>query len=269
MPWLGAKLRATKLTNCAACWTNTSQANTKGAGDESHELAFPRRDAFAGMDAAALSVARHGCGGAGCGSDDGLRARLHALHGRRSCAASDARHAFRDLRFSFTIERRGAGAVFFSPTGGNNANLISRSERVSRILVRLNFAGRSALAGGSVAVGSGILQPALCRRIPASRTRAPQTIHNPEYSSACDVPNAAAAAWAGTGRSLLRVQMAAGAGGNRLVPPDRAVACVRSGGAFRGATGIGDCARTGAHPAARSFRECFPDCSGDAVVLSP
>src|ERR1022692_4400123 len=117
MPWPGAKLQAKKLKNYDACWTNT-----KGAGDDhSYELAFPEPDAFPGLGPAALSVARHGCGGAGCGPDDAVPPSLRPLRGGRRRAGADARSARGNVLLSRSFRRCSCSRNDLS-SGENAAN---------------------------------------------------------------------------------------------------------------------------------------------------
>src|SRR5271155_6092086 len=95
-----------------------SWADTKGDNDDqSHKLAFPERDALPGVDAAALSLARHGNSGAGRGSDDVVQSSVYALHAGRRRPCPDARRASCDILLSVVFERifrgTGSGKVFF------------------------------------------------------------------------------------------------------------------------------------------------------------
>src|ERR1700730_11479889 len=101
MPWPGAKLRARKLKSYAACWTNKKWTNTKGSGDDhAYELAFSEHNAFPGLDATALSVARHGRSGVGRGSDDAVPALVGALRAGCGGAHVDAGCAHRHILLS-------------------------------------------------------------------------------------------------------------------------------------------------------------------------
>src|SRR5580704_4066160 len=271
MPWPVAKLHPKKLTSYAACWTNTSLTNRKGAGDDrSHELAFPEHDAFAGLDPAPLSVARHGHSGAGCGAHDSLPPCFRPLCAGRGRAGSDARRADRYVLLSYTFWRSGPrGGVFSSRADPAHTREPWRGRDLIRILPLLSVARRSTLAGGSVAARGSVPQPSLRRRIPAPRAGAPQTVEIPKRPLACDLPHPATPPWSGPDDPLLRVPMAAGSGGDWLVPSHRAVARDGSHRTFRGTAAIGDRPRTGAHSAARRFRKCFPGFRRDSALLSP
>src|SRR5271170_7815317 len=150
-----------------------SRADTTGDNDDqSHELAFPERDALPGLDAAALSLARHGSSGPSRGSDDAVPSRLHPLRAGCGRAGSDARGAGRDVLLLVIVEHifrnAGPGKVFFGKR--DTACEQCCGKNFSPGFTTLVFAGRPALAGGSMAAWSGILQPSLRWRIPAART---------------------------------------------------------------------------------------------------
>jgi hypothetical protein len=73
----------------------------KGAGDDcSYELVFPERDAFPGLDAVALSVARHSRGSTSRRPDDIVPPVLNRLRIGGCSARADARRTTRYISLS-------------------------------------------------------------------------------------------------------------------------------------------------------------------------
>src|SRR5271169_1256363 len=201
--------------NYAVCWTNMRWANTKGAGDDqSDELAFSNRDAFPGLDLAALPVARHGDSRTGRGSDDSLPPRLRPLCYGRGYARLDARGACGYVLLSYKLQHSGPCKVFSNPTGAGPGNEQYRFNTFIQSCAHVLLAGCSALAGGSMAIRSSVLQPSFRRRISVAGTGAPQTVRHRKRSSARDVSHVATPAGSRTNHPLLRVRMAASSGGD-------------------------------------------------------
>src|SRR5580658_1195470 len=184
-----------------------SRADTTGDNDESHELAFPECAALPGLDAAALSLARHGSSGTGRSPNDVVPSRLHPLHAGRRRAGPDASRAGCDVLLSVIVERifrrTGSGKVFFCSRDAADEHEQHYGKKFIRIFPTLALAGRAALAGRSMAARSRILQPSVRWRIPVTRTRTPQAIHHGERSRAGDVSKSATPPRLGASHPLL------------------------------------------------------------------
>ena len=160
-----------------------------------------------------------------------MPSRLHPLHAGSGRTGPDARRAGRNVLLSVSIFQRSRLRAKSAPSQQSAAHAATRNTRGKNFIQRfppLALARYSALAGGSLAARSGILQPSFRWRIPAARTRAPQAVHHRERSCACDVPDSATPPWSRAGHPLLRVHVAASAGSDWLVPSHRAVAGDRS-----------------------------------------
>src|ERR1700722_16014846 len=170
----GVALRPRRLTNCGACWTNM-----KGTGDEqSRELAFSHRDAFPGLDPAALFVARDRSRSTSRRFNEPLPTGLLALRGSGGCAGIDAGCAGGYILFPAALERSlfdnkcdgrktGAHQDFWRRDGGGLGRAVSTFR-----------GGHFSLASRSVVVGSGIVKSPLCGRVSFSGAGASQAIHD-------------------------------------------------------------------------------------------
>ena len=78
-------------------------------------------------------------------------------------------------------------------------------------------AQHAAMAGRRLALRGGVLQPALCRRLPAAGAPAASALRRREPAHPCDVPGAAGAAGYPPHHPLSGMRLAAGARRDRLV----------------------------------------------------